>query len=758
MERARLFGAEAILLLTTVLLLSLAEGTPIYLLLTLAGVLVGWLTTVHRDRPLIGPIMSRLFIIAAFVFLVFEYSWLIAIPVVALSHFMILVCICKLLQKRTLRDDAQVFVLTLLLLVVVAIVSGNLLFPAAVTIFLIFGIDGLIRFFLRVESERIEAKNRAIHPLPSVEPAGDALAHPLRGTVLTAVVSGVVAGIAIFLLFPRVGAGMFGRLEGPGGGKVITGFASSLNFSTIGPITESDRPVMRVVIETDPEHGDPIGEPMYFRGTVLDQYGAESPSFTWEWKRISGRGIGSRRLATRRGNLDGTIDILPQFPPGDDTPMVVQHYRLEPTDVNFLFTTYPALELQFDAGIREPEVRKWIEDQVLQVQRMPPRGMQYTITSPVRLSESVIAALELERKDEHASQPDVLRPRPSLPREREIMNLIRRVAGEPGSTPQEHWSFVKRVEGYLRSSEFSYTLEPPTLRPGTEPVGHFLLESRRGHCEYFASAMAVMCQLSGVPARVVSGYLGTDYNPVGHFYIVRQKHAHSWVEVYIPGMDWVTCDSTPAAQSEQIAKRPFLDGLTRYFDYLQFQWATGVVTYDADRRRELFNRFEAWLTRPAASEDTMLAGVWAFIRELFGWRLQLNWRERLIYWVFSLLVVTLVALLGYVVTVVAIWLSRRMKQRLDRLRTRQIGAAEFYERYCRKLEDLGLQRRRDQTPAEFADELAASYPALADAPALVHAYYEVIFGGRRLLPTVYDRLEQFLMSLQQLERPQLSES
>lgn len=112
-----------------------------------------------------------------------------------------------------------------------------------------------------------------------------------------------------------------------------------------------------------------------------------------------------------------------------------------------------------------------------------------------------------------------------------------------GTTPQ--YDQVMKLTVYLRDN-YHYSLEPPSVVPaGYDAVYFFLFEwdERRGHCEYFSSSLAVMARSIGIPCRVVTGYSPGDYSLSG--FIVRQKHAHAWVEVYFPYVGWVEFDPTP---------------------------------------------------------------------------------------------------------------------------------------------------------------------------------------------------------------------
>ena len=114
-----------------------------------------------------------------------------------------------------------------------------------------------------------------------------------------------------------------------------------------------------------------------------------------------------------------------------------------------------------------------------------------------------------------------------------------------------------RVEEYLRTS-FGYTLEQKAS--GDDPLSDFLFNVREGHCEYFATAMAVMLRTKGIATRVVNGFQEGEFNATANMYVVRQRHAHSWVEVYFPGENaWITFDPTPSAGRESGAS---MSGIT----------------------------------------------------------------------------------------------------------------------------------------------------------------------------------------------------
>lgn len=762
----RLLAEQAAVLVAAVLPLALAEGAWWYLAAVLLAIGIGaWRAA--RDRgPLLGPVGSRLFVLLAFALLLIEYEWRGVIPVVALSHFMVLVCASKFLQEHTLRDDAQFAVLCLLLLVVAAIVSGSIVFLLVLVAYLSLGLDVLLRFNASLERARVQRANAAIFPAAGAAAAPVPAGRSAVGATLLMSLTGLTVGLMVFAFFPRIGAGMFGRPELRPGGLGATGFTSSLDFGTIGPIAESDRQVMRVIIES-PDGPAPTGNTaLYLRGRVYDFYGGRGPfARGWEWQNFDRPPVQIHELT---GPSDREISLLPEDAALEADPMLIQRYTLEPGAINdsVLFALYPPVAVSGISPDQLEVLTKSREDQTLEQSQRPGRPahrlLRYTVRSVAALTPAASAALEAERKAARLGPPRPHRPDPPLRDEHAILARMQEQLKDVGplDDPQNRRAFAEQVQAWLRSGEFTYTLSPPPLPSRTEHVGHFLLRGKRGHCQHFASAMAIICQLAGVPAHVVTGFRCDDYNPLGGFWSVRGRHAHAWVEVYIPGAGWVPYDPTPFAAGYRARSDAWLQKLRGCADYLQFEWSNFVLTYDAQVRRDLLKRFETWLLRPARSESTLVGMVAAFVYELFAWRMEMSWHDRLLYWGFALLIVALTVLVGYVVAVLC-WRAGAWVARLplyNRPRPGRSSDVLFYHRLCRRLSALGLRRRPEQTPAEFAADLAARFPVLQPAADLVSAYYGVVYGGQALSAQRRADFESFLRQLHGLDRATLGET
>lgn len=757
MNDRRLYIDEVLLLLAVALPLAVAES--LYWLLGLAVVcsIAGWRITIRRRRSLLTPLTSRLAVIAAFIVLVFEY-FLSDVQVLSLGHFMQVVCMTKLLHQRTLRDHIQSLVLLLLLLAITAIVSGSLLFPLTLAVFLTSGIDALIRLHLESEAARVTAGgSSAAASRQGNVPAFAQTAAPPSGPpeggsprlIGSAACFGLAVGALIFLFCPRWSSPLSMRMDALAHAGTITGFGEDLSFDTLGPIGESDRPVMRVRIEVGgtPLPEAPVGP--YLRGSANSyyHYSDRRGGRTWEWRRFApGRALRKFLEVTGEG---GDYAILSGDSAESDHPRLAQKYWMESGELSSLFAIYPAVSYRLGSHSGAPAT-KWIEDQSLPVPRLAGQISHYSVLSLLSPAEAA-ETLENERDSEGIPRPGVAAPN-NLPRQADFIGLVRelRAGLGPLTDPKACRTYAQRIVDFLRAPPFAYTLNPPRSA-GYEPIGEFLFRYRRGHCVYFASAMTLLCQLGGVPARVVSGYCGGEYNSVGQFYLIRQKHAHSWVEVFVPGQDWVTFDPTPSATAQVGRVSMAWQYVQKYVDFFQFHWANLVVSYNVDQRRTVFENFAGWLMRPIQNENTFIGAAAAFVRELFGWRLNLTSRERLIYWVFALLVLALGVLTGYILIAVGRRFLRYLHLRMHD--SQRIGPpeAEFYYRFIRQLRSWGIQRRKDQTPAELAAGLAGQWPVLADAPELVRAYYDVVFGHRALSPSRRGRIELFLRQLAALD-------
>jgi len=251
--------------------------------------------------------------------------------------------------------------------------------------------------------------------------------------------------------------------------------------------------------------------------------------------------------------------------------------------------------------------------------------------------------------------------------------------------------YVQAVLDRFTLEPYVYTLRPPALR-GSDPVDAFLFDTRRGFCEHFASAFAVLMRAGGIPARVVTGYQGGELNPLNNRMTVRQSDAHAWTEVWLAGAGWVRVDPTAAVAPYRIERSladalpdsdlvpgrfmrslPLLVMLQQRWDALDSAWNEWVLAYGPDRQI-------------------------ALLRSLgFG---NPDWRS-------------LTAVLGVSVIVllagVAAWTAWRYRP------PARDQVQRLYRRYLERLARRGIRRAPWEGPLVLADRAERALPAYAGA-------------------------------------------
>jgi len=178
---------------------------------------------------------------------------------------------------------------------------------------------------------------------------------------------------------------------------------------------------------------------------------------------------------------------------------------------------------------------------------------------------------DLAEKELYLQVPPSLRP--------DLKSLLEKLIAKNDSPKL----VAKKLMYFLSQPPFRYSRQVPQARG--DPVLYFLFVSHKGWCEHFASALTLLLRTAGIPARLIGGYCGGEWNELGHYYIVRQKDAHTWVE-YWNGQTWLRLDPTPIATS--IKKKLGFLFLLKWIDYIRLRWYTYVINYDFSMQKRLF--------------------------------------------------------------------------------------------------------------------------------------------------------------------------
>jgi transglutaminase-like putative cysteine protease len=329
--------------------------------------------------------------------------------------------------------------------------------------------------------------------------------------------------------------------------------------------------------------------------------------------------------------------------------------------------------------------------------------------------------------------PDILLNYLQLPRlDARIAPLARQVS----AAADNNYDKAVAIETYLRT-KFGYTLQLPPAVP-RDPVANFLFERKQGHCEYFASSMAVMLRTLGIPSRVVNGFRTGEFNDLTSQYLVRASSAHSWVEAYFPGYGWISFDPTPAAPMQMHTgwSRSML-----YLDALASFWREWVINYDAGHQyslgREATHNSVEWFQR---------ARNWAHRRHeallSAARRTQQNVSDSPVKWGSAGAV--FVFLLLVAANAGRVWRGFRDRRLAARPEASpRLAATVWYGRMTRMLERKGWRKSPAQTPEEFLSSIQDEL--MRESAATFTRHYESArFGGSaqdaQRLPELYEEI------------------
>jgi protein-glutamine gamma-glutamyltransferase len=303
----------------------------------------------------------------------------------------------------------------------------------------------------------------------------------------------------LFLFFPRL-PGAFWAL--PSEATAITGLSDEMTPGDIARLVESDEPALRVRFSS----ALPPARERYWRGPVLHDFDGAT------WRR-------HRTTTAASGVLE------PRGPV----------YRYSATVEGNTHSTVIALEMTVPPAL--PGVA-YMDDFQLLSHRPLSQAQSYDLTAyPWALRRTELAP--------NMRALDLALPANRNPRARDLAVRLRTAARDDAA-------YVADVLDFFRRGGFEYTLTPQRL--GRNSIDDLLFSTRQGFCGHYASAFVDLMRAGGVPARVVTGYQGGEWNPIGHYLIVRQSDAHAWAEVWLPGRGWLRADPTAVISPQRLSR------------------------------------------------------------------------------------------------------------------------------------------------------------------------------------------------------------
>ena len=588
----------------------------------------------------------------------------------ATIHLVCLLSVLKIISADSDTDYLYIGAIAFVELIAAAVLSSNAWFFAYLAVFLLCAIGALASAEIRRGFDRHEQ---------TVPPRAARISWRL-GLMTAVAAAGILTITAgFFLLLPRTAraaAMLFPNATH------LTGFAGEINLGKFGEIGSDDRPVM---------HVQPFTKNL-------------PPTLKWRgaaWSRFDGKrwwepGAGGRDMSVASPAFVTVADELQRS--RRDGPRVTYRVDVRNADAGVLFI----------AGIPE-------------FLNVTARRLFRTAEGSFRVPVAPGEALRYEVSAQLAQPFNV--PLPSRERARylhlpalntRIWSQAREWAGEGDAKTR-----ASRIEQHLRN-DFAYELRLPDTA-SADPLSDFLFVRKKGHCEYFASAMAVMLRTLGIPSRMASGFQSGYFNEVSGLYVIRGSDAHAWVEGYIDGTGWVTFDPTPSSRNAA-ARTGLMSRVDMYLDALDNGWQDWVVAYDPSRQMSIALRVETavrsaikdWKSPTGEWRDAMLgrAGFWGS-------------------WVVGIGLILLFAVFAGP----GLWREIRGRFRVGRVLAtpgNHRDASILYQRMLDVLAKRGYQKPSWFTPMEFARHLPVQ-----EAPGVVE--FTVAYNAARFGATTADR-------------------
>ena len=742
-------AATFLLAVTSIFTLASASALSLVtLVLIVLGVGLSWHTDagtrlgawVDRATPLLNTIVLVFLAVA-----VFQVAR--SFPDVDLSPFLgfvLFLLVVKLCQRRSNRDYLQVFIMSFLVMLAASWMATGVIFIVGFGLYVVLTTWTLILFHLRREIEdnyivRHASENRteqvtATRVLNSRRVVG---AHffATTGAVALAVLLG---SSLVFALVPRVGLGFI--LGGVRRQVGIAGFTDEVKLGMHGLISSDNQTVVLrsqiptiTALATD-EDRERVISGLYWRGTVYDVYDGGQWLRSREDKartqlvpsQVAGDTSRSYQLAFpfainpplgRKAALQGTFEQSIEI-------VALTHPVAFAIDRPVFFETPPIPVGSFTAADFEG---RWSDEVSLRMFRINPANpydRRQAMTDFLGARYRVLSRAPGHDNSQQISYPKEQLPQGALdnylrvpaslaPRVSALANQITAGLGSPAAKVQAVVDWLKRTHGYTTNLRRDARI--------ADPLEDFLFAEKAGHCEYFASAAAILLRLGGVPTRYVNGFLGGEWNAMRGTVTVRENRAHSWVEAYLGREGWVRVDATPS-----LARPSHMGTLRQVLDSAELFWGRWVVEYSASQQFLLAQR----------------------LGQKLGWRSHgylpgraptpLTRKQALV-----------IAVLVIVVAIVISQRKRFMGWRKHRgggnaHETRADQAiVRLYQALLGRLASAGLPRRPSETPHEYLARIREA--GLEGAPAfsrLTEAYTSVRYGEVDLRPNLVAELRQ----------------
>ncbi|CAN5176082.1 hypothetical protein BH09SUM1_BH09SUM1_32280 [soil metagenome] len=660
----------------------------------------------------------------------------------------------KLWNARQNRDVMQIYGLTFFQMLAASVSTANPLFGLALVAYLFLIVASLITFTIKRDAELAFIDRKGAARADSRRPLrlrenethrlrvlmhGKYFTPRLFGWLVGALVFILIGGAGVFVIIPRMQAQSFTLgLTQSSSTQMTAGFSDTVNFTGIGEIQRDPTIAMRVRPGRSfpMQDGVPSMDLMRLRGTSLDYFNGRS----WMKSNPVQFAAVSFRDRTVRFPQDPIYKYSGAF-------YDVQ-IQMERSTGGNVFGPDRAAQFYFDSPVQVGM------DEIsgsLRVQSGgPDRPLAYRVESrfptdaakAIEFAAKAATSAKQGRASETSNPPaiggDPFGQPPFKPITQEEfdklylqlphstdMDGVRMVSDQWIGDLKQPQEIARRVERELRNG-FGYSLDV-AFSAETDHLTYFLTQAKAAHCEYFATAMALMLRMHGVPARVVNGYASDEWvASAGGYYIVRQEHAHTWVEAWIPDLGWLTYDPTPTSGiGVNRVSNTWYRRASRWYDTLKFVWYDKVIDYSAKDQTFMFRALlHAMDAVPSPSQLFRLG--FSFDRR----------QQQLVFQLGPGAVVGIIVLTGGLCFGVILLLRLYKRGRQEARKERELelgyvshdsGAPEFLALLA-ETEKIS-PRPASRTPLEHAQLVVERESPLVDFVPLTEQYYSTRFNG-----------------------------
>jgi hypothetical protein len=633
-------------------------------ILVLTALMACFTLETYKKIPVHPPVRFSIWLTGLVILPLIYFIW--KLPILDLTvWFLIFILLSRFVFKSELNDYLYGYLISIVCLLIGAIFIQDMVFGVLFLSFYLVLCWCLIFYNMMVERVGTHCPPTGFRQTGEHESTG----FSLFALSATMVLASFLLTAAIFFSFPRLGLGFLALDSGEGGSA--SGFSDRVELGEVGRIKQNDSVVMRVEFRKNGQVYRPPSKVLW-RGVNLDYYNGKIWFSTLPpaWRSLNLRGRGAQLF---------TVPAPRE--------MVVQNIYMESFNSPVVFTY--GIPLEIEGTFNKIQMDQGYSLKTLDKHTGPRR---YNIIADIGNSKTnypnpVHFNLRNIYPHRFLQLPKI------TPRTLKLAKGLVDESDPDGIKAHKILKYLKKNYGY------SLDMERKTHESALD---EFLFVRKEGHCEYFASAMAVLLRMNGIPSRIINGFAGTEWNNLGQYMVVRQSHAHSWVEAYIPGLGWQVYDPTPPDPSA-ISHSPSM--LSRRLDLMRLYWQRYVIRYSmqdqvqlvdyfSQETRDFKDRWKNW-EAPSFKEmwNTLQNHPWVlFLIALgfLGWRFgskQLHWHGTL-------------------------WAPRLP------------FAVQIYRQMLKRLKTQGIVKPYNATHLEFLNTLTGLPPEKREAVESITRFYE----------------------------------